>query len=45
MQKVKFSQVIGQGDEGEVPQLEFDELGKMHKVLQEVKGPARGSQA
>ncbi len=38
MRKIKFNQVVDQGDEGEIPQLEFAIIEEMHKTLVEVKG-------
>ena len=36
--KVKMNQVIDQGDEGEIPQLQHEVYEEMHKVLVSVKG-------
>ena len=38
MRKIKFNQVVDQGDEGEIPQLDFTIIEEMHKTLVEVKG-------
>ena len=43
--KIEFNQVVGQGDEGEIPQLEFAAMEEMHKMLVEVKRCASSSRA